>query len=346
LWGARGNNLRAYYDGGGAEFTIGDELTPFTGGFDGYNKPIRNFRYTHLNDAGNPSIAGLFGRIENATVKHIKLKEARVELNYGSAGLLVAEAINSTIRDGSVDQDMNSAENGLFLNGDGIADPFEQITAGGNDGVAGGVVGYAEDSTITRFNVGVRLTTDGQGTGGTVGRAVNSTVQNTNFFGVIDGVAWYVGGNVGYLQHNPSISTNPAQLIDAQVYDVSRLIPSYPIVTTITGHRFVGGNVGYSRSAAINNFVLISSATSQATVIGDAEVGGLIGKGRLTAIENSTSTANVSGFSYYQPDDVDFGGGPITLPPVLGSVGLAIGTIDSNSTLLDVFYDDSFACDV
>jgi hypothetical protein len=68
------------------------DITPFTGSYNGNNHSITNLHLNYIEDG----YIGLFGMIENSTLKNIRIFDARITGEF-STGTLVGEARNSTI---------------------------------------------------------------------------------------------------------------------------------------------------------------------------------------------------------------------------------------------------------
>ncbi|MCB0340617.1 MAG: hypothetical protein KDD59_00140 [Bdellovibrionales bacterium] len=239
--------------------------TAFTGSLDGDNYSI-----SHLNlTVDGPSGVGVFGHIEIATIKDLRLS-------------------NITIDAGSSDYVGALAGKGDFNTFDNIQATNVVISGNGdNYGIlAGQTSGYILGSRAEASSV----TNGGANTGGIVGnfsggacstgKSYMSIVDTQSDVGVTGGD--YVGGIVGYMGTNGCIE-------GMFIYHAISLGP-------VTGNQYVGGiggGIGGTTIAFSKSFGNISGANW----VGDI-AGSLSRPGAIETIVNSHSTGNIVGQSY------------------------------------------------
>lgn len=128
-------------DFSGREITpIGIKKAPFSGVLDGDGHTIRGLSFTKCTDDGT---VGLFGAIENATIKNLTLENASISFDKSSGvsgdslcfGLLAGSAVSSTIDNCHVT---------------GRIEALKGVTTSSNyDMFVGGIVGYAKSGRMS-----------------------------------------------------------------------------------------------------------------------------------------------------------------------------------------------------
>lgn len=175
---------------------IGSGNKVFSGEFDGCNQLIESFYYNNPNNTEHGG--GLFGNLENATIKNIYGFNGTSNTNGG--GLIAYQAKNTTfynVRNGFNEQGE------VLRNDDGtnIA-----VIAGTDEGGAiGGLVGTATDCD---FNLCINNADVSSGTsvGGLVGRSMGgNTFEDCGNYATVSGNT-AVGGLVGYSENSDIIS--------------------------------------------------------------------------------------------------------------------------------------------
>jgi len=252
----------APYNTGVGWTPLGNNSTAFTGVFNGNNHRIFNLFIS------NPLIfapSGLFGCLDNATVRNLRLMSVNVHLSNGLAG----QAANSTIVRCSVD--------GFVAGGGGlIGYALNSMLTGCTADVslawgtyhAGGLVGYADNSTISGCSATVSLSGDTR-TGGLVGTAFRSTLSACSAQGSVTGMG-FTGGLVG-------------QTISATLTDCSAA------VVVASGASSAGGLVGYNESSTL------TGCSASGAVVGTDATGGLTGYNDGSSLTSCYATGAVSG---------------------------------------------------
>lgn len=184
-----GNDIKHYVLGNDIDFTgvkfvsFSNEHTRFRGTFDGKGHVISN-----VNATESYSYRGIFGRIENAVIKNIKIKKATINGGQYTGGLVGtsynSQIMNCSLEDGKIDGGENS----------------------------GGLVGGLFNSTLKDSYAIANVTVTGGGTnfGGLVGSSSGSTISNTFFKGHVRN-QYGAGGLVGYHHANSVIKESFAE---------------------------------------------------------------------------------------------------------------------------------------
>ncbi|MGI9951287.1 Ig-like domain-containing protein [Moorellaceae bacterium AZ2] len=275
------NDLTAYYkmindlDLSGVNWVpIGTANAPFKGTFDGGGHVIRNlYIYT------DSDYAGLFGRLNNATVKDLGFESAQVQGGRYTAVLA-----------GYVD--------GSSITGVNVKD--SRITSSSNSYTIGGLVGYTPSSSISNAYVSNTYVAGSQVSGrghvgGLVGLVSNGSISNAYVADSQVSGCGYVAGLVGWVSDgsisNVYVSNIYAVGIDySDTYDgVGGLVASqykgsisntYVVGGQISGStEWVGGLVGYLYGSISNSYAAVSVS------------GGKVNRGGLVASRTTDSTA-------------------------------------------------------
>ncbi|MCL1602924.1 hypothetical protein M3084_03555, partial [Succinatimonas hippei] len=200
---------------------IGNGSNAFTGKFDGLGYDIFD-----LNIKGNNDYVGLFGKVENATIRNFTLNSGAVSgKNY--VGSAIGHADNSRI-----ENIINTAD----------------IFASGND--VGGIVGYAKDSTLSGLintgTVTVEETAKGLNyLGGIVGHIEASTINGETYnLGAVKGDnVFNVGGIVGLAKDSTIGNSLDNDKNAFQIYNQ----------LNVTGSYNVGGIAGKIEGTTVTN---------------------------------------------------------------------------------------------
>ncbi|HET9132127.1 MAG TPA: GLUG motif-containing protein, partial [Terriglobia bacterium] len=221
----------------GAGFTPIGLSSFFSGTYDGNGHTISGLFISR----GSGSDAGMFGSINGATLKNIKLTNVRVKVTGGGGyvGGLVAENYSSTLDSCSVSGSVSSSGNdvgglvGRNVNNSGpstISNSASSatVTGGSNAGV-GGLVGDNNSSTINNcYSTGSVLDSlSGADLGGLVGMSENgSSVNNSYSTATVTGtgVSQQVGGLVGYLSTSSVVSCSVSGTVHGHDQSVGGLI--------------------------------------------------------------------------------------------------------------------------
>ncbi len=282
------NDLGASYrlkndiDLGGVEWIpLGNNLTPFTGIFDG-----QWYTISGINITTSQTYIGLFGYNEG-TLKNIVLDQLTINVT------------------GAVEQNLYGA--GLVGYNKGLIDDITNLTGniyikarGGANAYVGGIVGYQNTSIELSylhndFMIEGDLATS---VGGLVGEGFTTTISNSYNSGSVSG-SDQVGGLVGFGNTTTISGSYNSGSVSGGFY-VGGLVGYGNTTTTISssynsgavsGSYLVGGLVGVG-------FATISGSYNSGSVSGSAQVGGLVGLGNNTEISSSYNSGSVSGITY------------------------------------------------
>jgi hypothetical protein len=210
-----------------------DAKNPFTGSYDGGNYIIKGLTIDREKD----NYGGLFNRVQNATLKNIKLKNLVLK-NYNNAGFLVGNSENSTISNCSV--------NALvpIVSGD-----------------FGGLIRICRNSKISgcRAEITLKLISEGKNVGGLIAcvRDYSEIVNCSASFIIEDKDVKgddFIGGLIGSSYES----------------DIHNCIAE----GSIRGNSCVGGLVGTNKC---KEFGEIKNCFSAVDIAGNCEIGGLVG---------------------------------------------------------------------
>lgn len=278
-------------DNGGAGFKpIGlDENgklkdTGFTGKFDGIDYNI--FGLTINNDYTN---VGLFGETNGATINNVTLVGGSVT-GAAHVGAVVGSALNGTV--------ISNVINSASVNG----------IDGTNGNNIGGIVGVANDTTITN--------------------AVNT--------GAVDGKNNNVGGLVGLLGNGSTLNGNSYNLgdVSSEGHNVGGLV-GRAVNSTI-------GNPSVVNGKPVENVQVVYNRLD---VEGAYNVGGIVGNMEGTTVQNAENSGNVTASGYDNGEytfHTDYtvnnysSNGIKTVDVNVANVGGIAGTASANSTITDV----------
>ncbi|URZ17432.1 fibronectin type III domain-containing protein [Clostridium felsineum] len=245
-------------------------IVPFTGVFDGNGHSIKNLS---MNKLGNNAATGLFGYLNGATIKNLKLDSVNIIggnntgalvgnsvgestidncsasgtiTAYGNTGGLIGSATSLTINNA------NSSVTVKIVNGDGI-----------NGDNVGGLIGNLTGKITSSFATGDVTSKNGNNIGGLVGAITGNITKcyTTNNVNAIGNNANATGNYVGALAGNISSGT-----IDK----------CYTTGSVTTTGSYVGALAGVTSSVTINNSFNLASVT------GVNYVGGIQGSGNVT----------------------------------------------------------------
>jgi hypothetical protein len=200
-----GNNIdlsnSLVWDNGRGWNTIGaNSSASFTGSFDG-----NGYTITGLN-INKPNIdnQGLFGYINNATIKNVNLPDAKVCGNQ-YCGLLVGYSNNSN-HDGSVVEGLvvSASSNIGGMIGYATGSQFHYLSSNVNvsgNSNTGGLIGYNYIGNGIRHCWSAGSVNGGASVGGLVGNSSNSNISDCYSLASVKGTS-NVGGFAGYLSAN------------------------------------------------------------------------------------------------------------------------------------------------
>ena len=237
---------------------IGNEEAPFTGTFDGNGYAIQNLKINQQ----SRSYVGLFGSINNATVKNLSIVDANIIGSNYTGGLSGYSNYSSTISNCSVTGSST-------------------ITGSMH---TGGLVGYGS-GLIDKCFTTTDVTSQSQNIGGLVGSAYYPlTIKECFTTGNIKASS-IVGGIVG---RNISVTNNAKGLNMQNCYSLSN------IEATQTSSSYAGGLLGHSKNDTINCCYFAGTINGA-----DLYKGALIGytNSSTSDITNDYFDTNVTGFT-------------------------------------------------
>ena len=334
--GANGYTLDAadaqatYFPAGSGWAPIGDDSNPFTATFDGNGHVIRNLAIRR-----DQRYIGLFGHIDNATIRNLGLEQALADYTgvsgsdaqpvyiaplagYMAVGEITASYATGTA-DGSRDNNRGTEGNNEHVGGlvghqqaGTIAASYAATTVngrGGDNDRVGGLVGHQQAGTIAAsYATGTAEGGNGsQEVGGLLGRQEGGTLIASYATGRVDG--WggdgdAVGGLVGHQQAGTIAASYATGAADGGAGDRDT----------------VGGLVG--RQAGGTLTASYATGTANGEIGTDDVVGGLVGQktgGTLTASYGFGSLSNGTVRSE-------------ATPPATTAAGLTAGTSSNGST--------------
>ena len=266
----------------------GESNNPFSGIFDGHNYEINGI-YINTTD----KVQGLFGLVNNGTIKNIGLEEN----NYISGGVATAGLVGYLYNGGSVINCYNKSD---------ITSTGKSLTAG--------IVGQASKNTLITqcYNSG-SINSSGNYIGGICGNVdANSIVEKCYNIGVVNTSGDYIGGICGNLREKANIQEcyNSGQIIGKNSYVggicgenfQDTIIQNCYNAGEITGqNENVGGITG-------NTGGKISNCYNVGNIIGKTKIGGITGEAyKSTSITQNSGiisntyslegiTTNICGF--------------------------------------------------
>ena len=293
---------------GGAGFDPIANGSTFTGSFDGAGHTIATLTIDRPSSS-NP--VGLFSKLDQAaSVNKVVIDGANIT-GDGPVGGLVGQN-NGMIHNVTVTGSITGTKPTQFTNVGAIigrhdaAGELVDVNASGSvtgHGNVGGLVGVSR-GTVTRAHASVDVTADGEIAGGVVGYAFNSSVINhSNASGAISG-GGYVGGLVGYLngEVTGSSASGDTSATSSEVAgglvgfaNQDSVINSSNASGAVSGRsqvvgaaKSIGGLVGFTNGT-------VTASTASGAVSGDRSVGGLVGfAGQSSMISRSSAVGNVS----------------------------------------------------
>lgn len=269
----------------------------FCGALDGNGHTISNVVIV-----SDKAKVGFFSRLENATIKDLKIKGS-ISVNTLEAGAAVGsvagECCGSTVKNCEIDFSIN-------------------VTTGNGIGVVGGAVGVFENSSAEKVVFKGNIETHNAVTGGFIGKAKDPVeinyVKNCRVEATVNAIGGEqaaCGGFIGYFTDN-------CLEISACYADC-----------TVTGPSYVGGFVGYMGSGRISD--CYSKGSVAATNEELCHVGGFIG--RLEGYNNGVTRCIAMAQVETQAT------GAYTL--VGGFVGRTVGGNYNSAVYEDCFYDST-----
>lgn len=265
---------------------ISSGAAPFTGTFDGNGFAIMNLLIDI--DGGN---VGLFGDLNNATIKNLGVVDANVTSTANGTGVLAGRAFGSTTitnvyTTGSVATSggfLIAGLVGLLADQSLVSDSWSSanVTAGATNNVAGLVGTARNDAGILRSFATGNVFSEGNNTGGLVGTILNNvSITDSYARGEVTG-----GTNVGGLVGNTG---------DLAIANVTNTYST----GAVTGNVDVGGLIGNNETlGTVTTSYWDTESSGQTAGAGFGSEGGITGL--LTADMTGTSAGdNMSGFDF------------------------------------------------
>jgi LPXTG-motif cell wall-anchored protein len=217
----------------GCEFTpIGNDNGAFQGDFDGDGYKISSLTIVNTSDV--PGI-GFFGVTDGAAISNLHISGGSVTVTNqdieGVGGLVGVLSLGSIT--------------GSSFTGEVVGEP--QI-----GGEVGGLVGFAENTLISKSFAEVDVTAGGD-VGGLVGRANDSRIEYSFSTGTVTSFSTYTAGLAGTIGG-------------------SQILDSYSLSEVIADSSDVGGFFG-----RLNDTVTVTNSYSAGQVSGTTDVGGFVG---------------------------------------------------------------------
>ncbi|OBA00428.1 GLUG motif-containing protein [Halomonas sp. G11] len=274
-------------NGGKGWDPVGDDGTPFIGTFDGLGHAVSQVTIDRPNDYA----IGLFGRIENATLRRLGLEGVSVRggapTTGGGIGGLVGYNDSGTIKDvyatGSVTGEFEKV-GGLVGYNDGgtIIQSYAAGDVSSDVIFAGGLVGYNVDGTISQSYATGDVSVDDYGAGGLVGTNLNGTI--THSYATGDVLAPTNAGELGGLVGWNSQGT---------------ISHTYATGNVSEGYSRLGGLVGNNNGTVTDSFYATTDADGSAI---DGDYTNSVGNGQPYAKLTQLDTFSAWG------DDIDVRG--------------------------------------
>ena len=218
-------------------FVVGGAKHAFTGTFDGNNKVISNIasdKVVRLEDDGGDTFAGLFAKLNNATVQNLKLTDCSFEQSFGmhtySGGIAAEAGGNTIIKNCSI---KNVTTSGWF-NGAVIGHTFGGVTV--------------ESVTVTG------CTASGTKGGAVVGYSDSITIKDVTVKEVKGGAALIGHANAGdNLIENVTVDAPDAPLINTTYSDSKGRVTIKGEKTEINAKNIVGKTVSEGKTVTVEN---------------------------------------------------------------------------------------------
>jgi formylglycine-generating enzyme required for sulfatase activity len=272
----------------------------FRGSFDGAGHTLGNLRVSRSNE----SYQGLFGYLEGAQIRNLRLEGAVVRGRQHS-GLLAGRIHSSVVEDVEI---LNSQMLGTNADTGGLAGSAEsgnqvarvavEATVRGT-GRVGGVIGDLSDSELTDVVFTGLVEASGDHAGGIAGRSNGSLYQRVSSQSEVSGAS-YVGGICGRSSNDSFTEVHAEVVIMGSSNYIGGLFgdASSPRIDrstaegTVSGSGLVGGVAGQSSSGVIQRTYFTGEV-----IASGSSIGGLVGYASHTTLTHVGSDATVNGTS-------------------------------------------------
>lgn len=304
------DNLSAYYklgnniDLAGVEWVpIGSDNTPFTGTFDGDEFKISNLEF----DNSVTDYVGLFGVIDNATIKNVTLAQVSVG-GHNNVGALIGQArgtsksiINCHVLSGEIIGNTNvggliGSSNDIISAAYFVQKCSTNVTVRGRYNNIGGLIGWYRGSISECYTtgdiIGGQYEENSVNIGGLIGNYVGWTqyeYRGWHYYSIGHVVKCYTTGNV-------KGETNVGGLLGQQNYGFTQECAA---TGNVEGTVNVGGLIGWSNvteQTGEPHYVVLENNSVLSNVTGGSYVGGIVGCSDNTmTITNCYSAGKVEG---------------------------------------------------
>ncbi len=347
-------NVSPYKDGTGWE-PIGDNINPFSGGFDGNGHTINKL----FIDNSTQDFQGLFGTVSGKNeFKDLSLDSVNVTGRYQVAGL-IGDARGANVSNVHISGAVTGVQYTGFFFGRSFSSTsvIDSSSSSGSvissSNLAGGFIGSIEDTTSvsnSSSSASVQVLNNNGYGGGLIGRAFdNATITNSHATGDITGNN-RMGGLIGYsratIQNsyatgNVTVNGNyNGGLVGVQA--ANTITDSYSKGKVTTSLDYAGGIAGIIEGTAD-----VSTSYATGDIDGRSYIGGLAG--RISAnslVEDSYATGAIDGSSYVGGiTGILFGDltNAYALGRFLGSstsnVGPLVGFTDNSATITSSYWN-------
>ncbi|MBI1416747.1 MAG: filamentous hemagglutinin N-terminal domain-containing protein, partial [Limimaricola sp.] len=265
-----------------ANFTpIGDNVTTFTGKFDGLGYTLSNLTIKRPSS----NFVGLFGHTYGATIRNLGLVGGSVT-GQSFVGGLVGSNYNSKLSNAYSTGDVKATSIAGGLVGRSavsstISNTYATGTVTGTGANIGGLVGANVSSAEISMSYVSGTVSGTSNIGGFVGVNSNSTISNAYAVGSVTGTA-NIGGLVG-VGNGGTISN---------AYATSKVSAAESSPGVIGAVQNAGGFVGKVTGGTVAN---VYAAGAVAGGAGSSNVGGLVGRQSGGSVSNVYATGAVSG---------------------------------------------------
>jgi hypothetical protein len=263
---------------------IGDDVTPFTGSFDGDGHTILHLTIIRADDTvgqgeEDEEYVGLFGRTQSATIKNLNIGSSKIK-GYRYVGGIIGYMQGGTLTNSSVNRDVpdNSCtvEDGACVwarygeyggglvglqNGGTISYSSTDGPVKGSGNIIGGLVGQMDGNAQLLSSYAQGNIDGGNDIGGAVGYAAGgSSISLVHAIGNVDANSnddfkqgQYGGGLVGYLSYSTISRSYATGAVHADQYNVGGLVgevtggnvyDSYATGDVASDHTYAGGLIG------------------------------------------------------------------------------------------------------
>jgi len=358
----------SWNDGKGFD-PIGDDVTSFTGTFDGKGYTVDGLQIIRADDdeltnnSTNPTtderFVGLFGHTRDATVKNINIANSKIK-GYEAVGGVIGYMDGGTLDKATFNLGVSAANS--------CAPGFCVWARHGLEG--GGLVGHLESGTISSSKSAGPVKGSGKIIGGLVGKMQGGLIRDSSSSAAVDG-GQNIGGAVGNMSSGTVtrvsatgrvvLNTNDSGISGASSRNDGRSSGDVSAVSSVGGRHYVtlaisgagpydtfGGFVGIISGGTISE----SFANGNVTALGQS-IGGFAGTirnsasitdsyatGDVDAGENSNSS-NIGGFVGLLDNGSivqrAYASGLVSGPGFYGLIGGFVGGMGSSSSISNSF---------